>query len=113
MKKLFIPMALFGAGALSIATTFSSAEQSQKTLKWPHLEVGQHVQHQPGSSSGMHIIILNNDEVKELERARSDPERIVSGPEKVIEVGSDYIVLDLANGWKRTVFYPCDRNNFY
>jgi hypothetical protein len=98
MQKLVVPLAVCGVVALTVTAAFSGNEQGDKSPMLSQLRAGQRVKLERALSGGYNVNILNDRYVKSYERA--DPKYV---PPKIIDVGPDFIVVDIGRGFKQTI----------
>ena len=95
MKQLVAPLLLCAGLAIFGATAFSANEQAETAPLLSRLKVGQRV-NLTEASGGYEFVIFNSR--KNLDERAAD-----FVPHKVVQVGPDFVAVDLGRGMERAI----------
>lgn len=105
MKRIAISLLAASVIAFASAVAITGSEpETKSTTMLSRLAVGQPVRLQTGKTGGFNVDLLNDQNLKSLERnfQKSNPTRKYV-PSKIIEVGADYIVVSTPTGAEQTI----------
>ncbi|QDS91689.1 hypothetical protein FF011L_04220 [Roseimaritima multifibrata] len=98
MRQLMLLFTLCAGLAIFGATAFSANDRAGNAPLLSRLAVGQHVRLETAPSGGYELFIFNERYLKRLQESGAD-----FFPQKIIEVGPDFVVIDAERGIQRAI----------